>query len=371
VTGDVPRSYRDGARAVLAPEVFDYVDGAAGDERTSRDNRSAFARARVVPRVLVDVSAVDTEVTLLGRSLAAPVGVAPVAYQRLLHPEGERATATGAAAAGVLNIVSMFASTPLAEITAAGGRCWLQLYWLTDRGIVLDLAERALEAGMDGLVLTVDTPRLGDRRRDTANSFRLPPDVRAVNVEAVEPAGRGTMAAAHTAGAGRSSLANHAAASHDPSLSWPDLDWLRSRVRLPVVVKGVLSAGDATRAVDHGADGLVVSNHGGRQLDGAVASLDALPPVAAAVAGRVPVLLDGGVRRGVDVLVALSLGADVVLVARPVMWGLAVAGTAGVADVLSTLRAELELAMTLSGRPAIGDVDRAAVIRREGQEPCG
>jgi 4-hydroxymandelate oxidase len=349
--------YRSRAHAVAEPAAWDYLAGGAGAERTLAANVAAFRGATVVPRVLVDVSAVDTTVEVCGARLAAPIGVAPVAYQRLWHPDGEAATAAGAAATGTLMIASMFSSVRYEQIAAAGGSRWLQLYVLRDRGILLDLVTRAKAAGFTALVVTVDTPRLGDRRRDVRNSFAIPPHAQSQNID---PA---TMALAGIPAPGGSALASHVDATYDPGLRWCDVEWLAERTGLPVVLKGILDPADATRAVDAGAAGIVVSNHGGRQLDGAIATLDALPAVAAAVAGRVPVLVDGGVRRGVDILVARALGADVVLVGRPPIWGLAAGGAAGVTGVLSRLRAELELTMALAGRPRLTDLD-PAIIRR-------
>jgi 4-hydroxymandelate oxidase len=349
--------YRSRAQSVAEPAAWDYLAGGAGAERTLAANVAAFRGATVVPRVLVDVSAVETTVEVCGTRLAAPLGVAPVAYQRLWHPDGEAATAAGAAATGTLMIASMFSSVRYEQIAAAGGSRWLQLYVLRDRAILLDLVTRAEAAGFTALVVTVDTPRLGDRRRDVRNSFAIPPHAQSQNID---PA---TMALAGIPAPGGSALASHVDATYDPGLRWSDLEWLAERSGLPVVLKGILDPADANRAVDAGAAGIVVSNHGGRQLDGAIATLDALPAVAAAVAGRVPVLFDGGVRHGVDILVARALGADVVLVGRPPIWGLAAGGAAGVTGVLSRLRAELELAMALAGRPRLTDLD-PAIIRR-------
>ncbi|MEV6845698.1 alpha-hydroxy acid oxidase [Actinoplanes sp. NPDC051411] len=357
MTDDDLDDVRSRAQAGAEPAAWDYLAGGAGTERTLAANVAAFGDATVVPRVLVDVSAVDTAVEVCGARLAAPLGVAPVAYQRLWHPDGEAATAAGAAATGTLMIASMFASVRYEEIAAAGGPRWLQLYVLRDRAVVLDLVARAKAAGFTALVVTVDSPRLGDRRRDVRNRFAIPPHAQSQNIDAA------TMALAGIPAAGGSALAAHVGATYDPGLRWSDLGWLADRTGLPVVLKGILDPSDAAHAVDAGAAAIVVSNHGGRQLDGAVATLDALPGVVAAVAGRIPVLVDGGVRRGVDVLVARALGADVVLVGRPPVWGLAAGGTVGVVGVLARLRAELELAMALAGRSRLADLD-PAMIRR-------
>jgi 4-hydroxymandelate oxidase len=273
----------------------------------------------------------------------------------MLHPDGELATARGAAAEGALYVTSFFASQPLEDIAEAGpGPRWLQLYWLRNREVFGGIVDRASAAGYTALVLTVDTPLLGQRLRDLRHGLAIDSDVRGGS-----PAG--DVAQRHAAG--RSALADHALEAFDPSITWADLGWLRARSQLPLVIKGILTAEDAVLAVEHGAAAVVVSNHGGRQLDGAVASLDALPEVVDAVAGRCPVLVDGGVRTGTDVLVALALGADAVLVGRPVLWALAVDGAAGVAGVLGLLRRELALAMALAGRPTVGSIDRTVVWR--------
>ncbi|WP_329493053.1 alpha-hydroxy acid oxidase [Kitasatospora herbaricolor] len=351
--------YRHRARRRLDARVWDFVQGGAGSERTLRANRRAFARVTLRPRVLVDVAACDTGTELLGARLATPVGVAPTAYHRLLHPDGEVATALGAGAAGALYVVSVFASRTLEEIAAeATGPLWLQLYWLRRREILAGLVERAAAAGYRALVLTLDAPQLGRRHRDARNGFAIPSGISAVNLDAA------LMASAHRSDAGRSALAVHTAEAVDPSVTWADLAWLRGRSELPLVLKGVLTAEDAVLAVEHGADAIVVSNHGGRQLDGAPASLDALAEVVDAVgAAGCPVLFDGGVRSGTDAFAALALGARAVLLGRPVLWGLAADGAAGVAGVLGLATEELAHTMALTGRPALPAVDRSAVAR--------
>ncbi|NUT53444.1 MAG: alpha-hydroxy-acid oxidizing protein, partial [Saccharothrix sp.] len=285
---------------------------------------------------------------LFGARSALPLAVAPMAYQRLDHDGGERAAAAAAAAAGVPYVVPTLSSDPIEDVAAAGGTTWFQLYWLRDREVVVKLLRRAEEAGCRAVVLTVDVPVLGRRVRDMRNGFALPSWVKPVNTDG-EVGDRVE---------GDSVIARHTSAVFDPSLSWHDLDWVRAHTSLPLVLKGVLDAGDAARAVDLGVDGVVVSNHGGRQLDGAVPSVVALPDVVAAVAGRCPVLLDSGVRNGVDVLRALALGASAVLVGRPVLWGLAAGGEAGVAAVLDVLRAEFETALRLAGCPDVESARR-------------
>lgn len=348
--------YESVARLRLPAHVWDYFAGGSGQEATLAANRAAFDRLPLRPRALVDVSRCDRALDLLGVRLPAPLGIAPMAYQRLAHPDGEVATARAAGATGLLLVVSPFASRTLEDIAAAGDApMWLQLYWLRERGAMVDLIERAEKVGCRAIVLTVDTPRVGRRLRDLRNGFAVPPDVTAVNVD---PA---VMASAGHGRVGESAIEQHSREQFDPSLSWHDLAWLRAQTRLPLVVKGVLTAEDARLAAAHGVAAVIVSNHGGRQLDGAPASLDALPEVVEAVAGRCPVLLDGGVRRGVDVVKALALGAHAVLVGRPALWGLATGGAEGVQAVLELLMTELDDAMALCGRPRLADIDAATV----------
>ncbi len=348
--------YEPLAATRVPDDVWDYLAGGSGTEATLRANRAAFDRVSLYPRVLVDVSESDPGTTLLGAPLAAPLGIAPTAFHRLVHPDGEVATARAAGDAGMLYIVSIFASRRLEDIAAAAtGPLWLQLYWLRRREALLDLIERARDNGVRAIVLTVDTPRVGRRLRDLRHGFQVPPDVTAVNLDWA------ATAAMHRHEPGVSALERHSRDEFDPTLSWRDLAWLLERSALPLVLKGVLTGADAVRAVEHGAAAVVVSNHGGRQLDGAVAALDALPHVADAVRGRCPVLFDGGVRTGSDALKALALGADTVLIGRPVLWGLACAGADGARDVLRMLADELADAMVLAGRPRLSDVDGTLV----------
>ena len=344
------------ARAKVRADYWDYIAGGSGSERALAANRAAFARLALRPRVLVDVSRIETAVTLLGDDLTAPVLVAPTAYHRMSHPEGELATARGAAEAGALYVASFFSNHSLEEIAAVGGASprWLQMYWLRDREAFGGVVDRAAAAGYSALVLTVDTPVIGQRLRDARNGLALGPEMAPGNVTVAVD-----MLQSRTEG--RSALADQALLTFDPSITWADLAWLRARSPLPVVLKGVVTAEDAELAVEHGVAAIVVSNHGGRQLDNPIGTLDVLPEVVDAVAGRCPVLVDGGVRTGQDVALALALGAGAVLVGRPVLWGLAVDGAAGVAQVLTMLRAELAHVMALIGRPTIASIDRSAV----------
>lgn len=342
------------ARRLLPRPVWDFIAGGAGDERTLRANTAAFDQVLLRPRALAGVDKVDLSVQILGVRWPAPVGVAPMAYHTLVHPEGEVATVRGAGAAGAPMIVSTFAGRRLEEIAAeATVPLWLQLYGFRDRDQVLHLMERAASAGFGALVLTADTPLMGRRPRDIRNGFRLPPGIEAPNLD---------RSVSHpTRGGDITAPADHARAVLDASLTWANLTALRAMSPLPLVVKGVLTASDARRAVDAGAAGIIVSNHGGRQLDGAPASLEALPEVVAAVAGYCPIFLDGGVRRGVDVLAALAFGADAVFVGRPILYGLAVGGPTGVRDVLSLLTEEITDAMMLTGRAGAAECDLSLI----------
>lgn len=344
------------ARRALPPDVWGFLQGGSGAERTLRSNRAAFDRVALRPRVLVDVAEISLRTSVFGVDWTVPFGVAPMAYHRLAHPEGEVASAGAAGAVGAAFVSSIFASRTFADMAAAtAGPRWQQLYWLRDRDALADVVARAEDTGAGALVLTVDAPRVAARPRDLASSFVLPDDIRAVNVD---PA---VMGSTHAAAAGTSAIQRHSAERFDQAVTWADLPWLRARTSLPLLLKGVLTQEDARLAVEHGVDGLIVSNHGGRQLDAALPSLDALPPIVDAVPPSVPVLVDGGVRRGSDVFAALALGARAVLVGRPVLWGLAAGGQAGATAVLTQLRDQLEECLLLAGRPAIDSLDRTAV----------
>ena len=334
------------AEQALEPGVFGYVAGGAEDEWTLRQNRAAFGRWVLRPRVLVDVETVTTETTVLGGTVSMPVLVAPTAYQRLVHPDGEAASARAAAAVGTVFCHSTLSSLRPAELAAAtpGARRWFQLYWSADRGFTRALVQEAAATGYEAIALTVDLPRAGRRERDLRTAFVIPAELPLPNVSASfdRPVDPGTGLGAVV----------------DRTLTWRDLEWLHDVSSLPLVVKGVLTGEDADLACEHGARAVVVSNHGGRQLDGVAASLDALPEVVDAVAGRVEVLVDGGVRRGGDVLKALALGARATLVGRAALWGLAVAGEQGVRRVLELLRDETALGLSL-----LGCASPAAVVR--------
>jgi len=319
----------------MTPVHRDFFEGGAGEERTLRANVEAFGRRRIVPRVLRGVGERDLRTTLLGTELSMPVLIAPTAFHLLAHPDGETGTASAAAAAGTVMVLSMAATQPVEQVAASGATLWFQLYPQPDPAFEAALLARVEKAGCRAVVATVDSPVFGRRERDLRNGFTdLPAGLACENMR--DDTGRVRDIAM------------------DPELSWRHIDRLRAATGLPLLLKGILHPADAELAIEHGADGLIVSNHGGRQLDGAIATLDALPAVAEAVHGRVPVLLDGGVRRGTDVLIALALGAAAVLAGRPVLRGLAAGGASGVRDVLETLRTQLDHALALAGakRPA-------------------
>jgi isopentenyl diphosphate isomerase/L-lactate dehydrogenase-like FMN-dependent dehydrogenase len=326
--------YEELAEQELDANAHAYFAGGAGDEVTLRDNLAAFERRKLRPRVLLDVRSVSTATTVLGTEVAVPILLAPVALQRMAHPDGETATARAAAAAGTIMCLSTASTTRPAEVAAVapGAPRWFQVYVFDNRSETEELIEEAVQNEFAALVLTVDTPYLGRRERDIRVDFQIPEHL--------------TVAGDIFGG------------EFDAGLSWRDLEWLAG-YELPVVVKGILTAEDARLACEHGASAIVVSNHGGRQLDGVPATLDALEEVVAAVDGRVEVLLDGGVRRGTDVLKALALGARAVLIGRAMVWGLAARGEAGVADVLRLLRDEVELGLALLGCTSPADVTRA------------
>jgi 4-hydroxymandelate oxidase len=348
--------YEARAREVLEPSAFDYYVSGAHDEITVRDNRAAYDRLRIAYRVLVDVSTRDLGTTVLGTKVTFPVLVSPTAFHAMAHPQGELATVRAAGAAGTIMMLSSLSNTDVEDVVAAAsGPVWFQLYVYRDHSATEALVRRAEAAGCEAIVLTVDAPRLGCRERDVRNRFHLPQGLAVKNMLA---AGYGAVAER----AAESGLAAYFASLIDPSLSWDAIAWLRSITRLPVLLKGIVRADDATRAVQAGCAGIVVSNHGGRQLDTSVATIEALPAIADAVGSRAELLVDGGIRRGTDIVKALALGARAVCVGRPVLWGLATDGQAGVEHVLGLLRDELDLAMTLCGAPTIADLGRDLIV---------
>ncbi|MBW4642517.1 MAG: alpha-hydroxy-acid oxidizing protein [Goleter apudmare HA4340-LM2] len=344
--------YEQLAKECLSQMALDYYSSGAGDEVTLRDNRAAFERVKLRPRMLVDVSDRNLHTSILGQPLQLPLLIAPMAFQCLAHPDGEVVTALAAASAGVGMVLSTLSTKTMEEVALPNSLQWFQLYIHKDRGLTRALVERANAAGYKALCLTVDAPVLGRRERDQRNQFTLPPGLHAANLTT-------GLDIPHIQG--ESGLFTYFAQQLNPALTWRDLEWLQSLSPLPLVVKGILRGDDAVRAVEHGAKAIVVSNHGGRQLDGAIASLDALPEIVAAVDGQVEVLLDGGIRRGIDILKALALGAKAVLIGRPVLWGLAIGGKLGVSHVISLLQHELDIAMALSGCATLQDIDPSLV----------
>ena len=347
------------ARERMDPAAYDYYAGAAGDERTLVANRAAFDQVTLRPRVLVDVSTIEMRTTVLGEPIAFPVMLAPTAFNCLACPDGEMAAARAAGGAGTIMISSTLSTCALEDVAKSGtGPLWFQLYVYKDRGLTRELVSRAEAAGYRALVLTVDTPLLGRRERDVRNRFVLPEGLSMKNFE--------TAMSDATRWGVHSSFSAYVHDLFDASLTWDAVEWLRAQTRLPIVLKGILTEEDARLAIDAGVDGIVVSNHGGRQLDGAAPTITALPEVVDAVASRAEVLMDGGVRRGTDVLKALALGARAVLIGRAYLWGLAAAGEEGVRDVLRLLQDELRLAMALAGRTSIASIDRSLVCRPDG-----
>ena len=347
--------YERAARERLEVSIYDYIAGGAWDEVTLRENRTAYDRWRFRPRFMVGVEKRDLNVKILGDTLSFPIGVAPSAFHQLMHPEGELATVRAAGTAGTVMCLSIMATRSLEEVAAAAsGPLWLQMYIFKDRGLTLDIVNRAQTGGYRALVLTVDTPVLGRRERDPRNKFELPPEIEMRNI---------TMAPA-TPGEYESPMVRFVKQQIDPSLTWRDVEWFVKTVQMPVFVKGVLHPEDARLAAQAGARGIIVSNHGGRQLDGAIATLDALPEIVSAVSDTdLDVIVDGGIRRGTDVIKAMALGAKMVLVGRPVLWGLAVDGEAGACAVLELLRREFDTALALVGCPRAADLNRDFVIR--------
>jgi len=344
------------ARRRLPRGVYDYYAGGAEDEGTLARNREGFGKWVLLPHVLADVDRVDLTTTALGAPVSMPLHVAPTAYHRLATPEGEVATARAVGAAGGLMIVSSLATRTLEDVAAAAsGPLWFQLYVYRDRGLSLEVLQRAEASGYRALVLTVDTPRLGRRERDFRNGFALPPDVTIANFAQAGPS--------YARWDSNGSMFSYANSQLDASLTWESVTWLREKTQLPIVLKGIARADDAVRAVERGAAGIVVSNHGGRQLDGEEATILALPDVVAAVGDRAEIYVDGGFRRGTDILKALALGARGVLVGRPILWGLAAGGEQGAGRVLEMLRDELALSMALAGCPSLAAIDRSLVRR--------
>jgi 4-hydroxymandelate oxidase len=338
------------ARERVEEDVWAYLSGGAADEVTLRENRLAFERIKLLPRIFRELSQASTRLTLLGREYAHPVFVAPTAFHGMFHPGGELATVLGASAMEACMTVSTQAGTAIEEIAKeATVPPWFQLYIQPDRGFTTELVKRVEAAGCSALVVTADAPLHGMRNREQRAAFRVPAGLEAVNLRGMEPVPPADKV-----------FGSHLLAK---APTWKEIAWLRSLTPLPIVLKGVLHPSDALLAATHGVDGIIVSNHGGRTLDTVPAAIGALPAVATAIEGRMPILLDGGIRRGTDILKALALGASAVMVGRPVLHGLAAAGATGVAHVLKILRTELEIAMALTGRATLEEIDRDVIFR--------
>jgi len=386
------------ARKAMSPEGYAYVAGGAGTEETIRENRAAFERWRIVPRMLRDVSVRDTSVEVLGTPMASPFALCPIGVLEMAHRDADVAVARAAAAEGIPFIFSNQASRPMEETARAMGDAprWFQLYWSTSDELVASLVSRAEACGCSAIVLTLDTTMLGWRIRDLDLAYL--PFLRGKGIaqytsdpvflealqetlrQAPPPGGRITLAAIGTlwelagsypgsrltnlrSGLARAAVRRFVETYSRPSLSWDDLAFLRERTRLPILLKGILHPADATAAIEHGMDGIVVSNHGGRQVDGAIGTMDALPSIVEAVGGRIPIVLDSGVRSGADIFRALALGASAVGLGRPYVWGLAAGGEDGVREVIRNLRADFDLTMGLAGCASIDEIGRDSVVR--------
>ena len=376
VTGEVPdfpadlSRLEEAAKAVMAPEAYDYIAGSAGSGDTARENLEAFRRWRIMPSMLTDVSAPSFSSTVLGARLTIPFLLAPVGVLKIAHPDGEPAVARAAAAQGVPIILSTAASTAMEEVAEASGdgQRWYQLYWPKDRAVAASLMGRARAAGYTVLVVTLDTRTLAWRPRDLVNGYL--PFLRGIGIQNYlsDPAFRAALSDPADDDPSAAIL-RWTQIFGDTSLTWDDLPFVRQHWDGPIVLKGIMSVPDAIRAASAGMDGIVVSNHGGRQVDGAVGALDALPAVADAVGSRLTVLFDSGVRGGADMLKALALGAQAVLIGRPYAYGLALGGEAGVRHVLRALRQEFELTMRLSGLASLSELGPDCLQRQPGTRP--
>jgi lactate 2-monooxygenase len=353
------------AAEILSPQAYDYVAGSASGERTARANLAAFDRWRIVPRVLRDVSQRDLSVELLGQTLPAPVLLGPVGVQNIIHAEGELAAARAAASLGLPFVLSTVSSRPIEEVGQAMGAAtrWFQLYWGKDHELTTSLLQRAEKSGYSAIVVALDTAMLGWRERDLQHPYLPFLFGHGLANYFTDPVFCGRLQQPPLADPA-SAIRQWAVTFSNAALAWSDLAWLRQQTKLPILLKGILHPEDAKLAVDHGADAIIVSNHGGRQVDGAIAALDALPAVAAAIENKIPILFDSGIRYGADAVKALALGARAVLLARLYIWGLAIAGEQGVRDVVQNFLADLDLTMGLSGFRSVKDLD-ASILTKE------
>lgn len=348
--------YENAAKEILPKVAYDYYASGANDEITLRENHNAYERIKLNPRVLVDISKRDLSTTVLGQTISMPIMVAPTAFHAMACPGGEVLTGKATSLAKTLMILSTLSTCSIEEIRAeADGPAWFQLYVYKDREATMSLIERAKAAGCTAIALTVDAQIWGRREKDIKNRFRLP---KGLSIKNLMPAGRQDMPKE----VADSGLAAYVSWQFDPKLSWKDVDWLCSKTDLPVLLKGVLHPDDARLAIDNGAAGVIVSNHGARQLDTVPATIEALPGIVEAVENKIEVYIDGGIRRGTDVLKAIALGAKAVAVGRPIIWGLAVGGEEGVKGVLDLLRREFELAMRLCGCTTVDEITKDLIF---------
>ncbi|XP_043671074.1 peroxisomal (S)-2-hydroxy-acid oxidase GLO5 [Vespula pensylvanica] len=341
----------------LPPIVRDYYKSGAGEESSLRWNREAFKRYRIKPRFLRDVSKRDISTTILGEKISMPLGVAPAAMQRMAHPDGECGNAKAAEAMGTIFTLSTISTSSIEEVAEVAPKCikWFQLYVYIDRNITLNLIRRAEKAGFKALVLTVDAPIFGDRRADLRNKFSLPKHLRLANFEGI------LSNKINTSKTG-SGLNEYVSDLFDQSLSWEDVTWLKNVTKLPIVLKGILTAEDALLSVKYGAAAIIVSNHGARQVDGVPATIEVLAEIANAVKDKIEIYMDGGIRQGIDVFKALALGANMVFIGRPMLWGLCHAGEKGALNILDMMKKEIDQVIALTGCTTIKDVTRDMVV---------
>lgn len=349
------------ARQLLPDGPFDYIAGGSGGEETLCANRTAFQRWAILPRMLRDVSERSLQISLYNQTLKTPIMLAPIGMQGIAHPDGELASAKAAAECGVPFIASTVSTYSLEQIAAAMGDAprWFQLYWSNDRDVSASMVRRAEAAGYSAIVVTVDTIMLGWKLRDFRNGYSPLREGKGLANYAADPVFCAKLDEINNESVVAQILHN----IYHPSLSWEDILFLRQHTKLPILLKGILHPEDAKLALEHGINGIIVSNHGGRQLDGAIATLDALPHIAEVIEGRIPVLIDGGIRQAADIIKALALGASAVLIGRPFIYGLAVAGAEGVKAVINNLIGELDVALALSGKRSIGEIDRSMITR--------
>ncbi|XP_011867160.1 PREDICTED: hydroxyacid oxidase 1 [Vollenhovia emeryi] len=349
--------YEKHALERLPAFVRDYYKSGAGEEYSVKLNREAFKNYRIRPRFLRDVSKRDISTTVLGHKVSMPLGVAPTAMQRMAHPDGECANARAAEAAGTIFILSTISTSSIEEVAEAApkGIKWFQLYIYTDRNVTLNLIRRAERAGFKALVLTIDAPFFGDRRADLRNKFSLPSHLRFANFQ-------GDLSKRINSAKAGSSLNEYVTALFDASLSWDDVKWLKRTTKLPIILKGILTAEDARLAVENEIDGIIVSNHGARQIDSVPATIEVLPEISKAVGGKVEIYMDGGVTQGIDVFKALALGAKMVFFGRPMLWGLVHGGEKGASEILELMRREIDLALALTGCASVKDITQDMVI---------